>query len=1009
MNSCVSKRSTRFVAILTALVILTGQKVLLFGQVSVFGLPGSSGPTQVDERTAKIELALETARVAAEAEMFDLSFDAVKRVCAEGPPIAKPQLQSSLLGGAQANAATRVIAGRVANQVPEVTVQYAAKLFGIVDKWKAKQAPAEKIAEALEQIVFPTGRPNEIMMFNNVPPTNTNSYSYEFSFTKAKPARYLAFEMIELAGKTQTLTGLVEKLEKLRALPSSQAPAVAMLVYAKRVLGQAGEAAKLLEDLLANPVAVDHSLPLYYALTQSVPEGGEASIVSAKTSVPLLNKLLKQNVMRMDIRAAILQQIKQVIESGDQAGFDSYVAMVVESINQVQGGNQNTINYMLENFYRSLADECKRQGKAAMAFEISTRAVDVRADLGQGSVMDVDMMASFAELKPDVQLKALRKMLVDRPLVKLEQFNFAEAPQSIAAPEFFHVKPANEKLKQLLPYEGAKSISLLDLLLNQTESQGNYPALVKELLSNAKENDDVKRFLTVWLNLRNEMRGKPIDEELAKLAKFESDKEYIDWWMNVPSPAAFELVLLRMRKETLSTELQTALDVKDSDVQPAYSSSEIRYQRRLATDKSLVNANRLKHWVVSNEPINWQGEDRPPVWTVNDKQRIECFGGAWYGQLIFRYPLPVNSSIKFTADHTDKKTDGLYCGGVTMLSLEQQQSMCYAMAPNTRMLGLFNAQSSKPARAFEGILKENSLNLKMGEKALEVLEHDAKTVPFVGLASYGARASAFSEVVITSPTAIPREVPMLDEGLTGWSAGLFGHTLPKLTGHIVSNEPGIQTSDGAQNLSPIWRIVDNELRAGKPKSDDDQAKQSDDAEQTQPQVPDPFSTDEENAQNASQTKPLQSNMTYSRPLCEGEHVEYEFYHTPETQNASPSLGRIAYLMRDGKISLKWISTSNRARKATEESNFLGDDPNAEVLAPVKLELNAWNRVQLKIEGGKVVLSVAGTDVYRRPLEKETVARFGFYCEPQKDQVQIRNVILKGDWPTELPKDLWELN
>jgi Protein of unknown function (DUF1583) len=963
---------------------------------------------EVDDRNAKIGLALDAARVAAEAELFDLSFEAVKRACGEGPPIAKPQIQSSLLGG-QTNNTPRVVAGRPGYQVPEVSVQYGAKLFSLVDKWKSKKAPPERVLEALEQLVFPISRPNEILLLSNAPSVSPNSSSYDFIFAKPKTTRYLSFELIELAGKNQTLPALVEKLEKMRVHPNSQSQATAMLIYAQRVSGQKDAAAKSLDDLLAHPVSIESTLPLYHALTQVIPDVGETSIIPVKTSVPLLTKLLKQNVTRMDIRAAILELVQQVIASGNQADFDACVAMVVDMINQMPGAEQNTINYMLENFYRNLVEECKRQGKAAMAVEISTRAVDVRAELGlgwQGSTIEAGEMASFAELQPDVLRRTLRKILIDRPLVKLEQLNLALRPQVSAAPDFFHLSKATEKLERFSPYPGSKAISLLDLLLNQSDNEGQAGAVVKELLANASENNDVKRFLAGWLNLRNEMQGRPVDSELAKLANFESDKEYIDWWKSLPMPAAIELFYQRTRKGTVNEELQVAFEQKFTDEQPLNVVSEARYRRRLAAEKSLVDANRLKHWIVSYEPISWQNEDIVPFWTIDEKQKAESLGGAWYSQLIFRYPLPANSSIKFTADRRDRKMDGLYCGGVTTLSFDEQQGVCYAIAPNVRVLGQFTSQSANPTRVIEGTFKDNLLNMKMGEKTIDVLDYSAKTIPFVGLASYGVRPSAFSDVVIATPAQLLREVSMLDEELTGWTASLLQHGLPKLAGRIESAESNDPASYENLEVSPMWTVVDNELRAGKSLAEVEDPKSKKDANEHQSEST--LEPESDQGLVSSPRQANQSNMTYSRPLCEDEQIEYEFYHQPEIQNASPSIGRIAYLIRDGKITLKWIATNQVTRQAEAEPNYLGDDPAAEILAPVKLEANAWNRVQVRIEKGKAIISIAGADVYRRPLEKNHVSRFGFYCNPQEDQVRIRKVVLKGDWPTVLPKDLWEL-
>lgn len=979
---------------LVSLTILTFSKAAVLGQALLpTTLFRTTGVSEVDDNSAKMGLALEAARVAAEAEMFELSFEAVKRVCAEGPPIAKPQIQSSLLGGQSSQ--LRSSAGRPVAEVPDFASQYGAKLFNIVDIWKAKQAPQEGIVDALEKIVFPTGRPNEIMLLNNAPTANRGSYSYEFSFAKPPTVRYLAFELIELAAKNKSLPRLIDKLEKLKTHPSSQTQAVAMLVYAHRVSGQMDAAAKVLESLVTKPVAVDHAMPLFTALSQTVPESAETSVLSTASTLPILSKFLEQNVTRMDIRGAILHQIKQVIQIGDQAAFDAYVAMVVESIHKMPGSDQNSINYMLDNFYRSLIEECKKQGKTAMATEVSARAVEVRTELGQTTVLEIDTMASFAELQPDARLKALRKMLIERPLVKLEQLSFAAYPQGQSVPEFFHLSSTAEKLKQFLPYRGAKSVSLLDLLLNQTEVESNQATLVKELLENANENNDVKRFLAIWINLRNEMRGKPVDTELSKLANFENEKEYIDWWKVLPVPAAIELLQARMRQGPLSTEFQAELQTRLNNQQSLHVFSEIRYQQRLAADKSLVNANRLKHWIVSYEPANF-GDEHVPIWSIKDKKQIECFGGAWYGQLIFRYPVPANSTIQFSADRTEKKTEGLYCGGVTLVNLDDQQGICYAMAPNSRNLGQFAAAYANPTRAFEASFTDKALKMKIGSKVVDVLDFTASTVPFVGLASYGAKPSAYSEIAITSPSEIPREVPLLDAGLTGWNTGLSRHPLPKLNGHIETDGNVTAAPNEASGGPPMWTFVDNELRAGKSQSIDLETAS---AEEPEAQLYNPFG---ESGSNPA-TKSSFSCLNYSRPLCEGERFEYEFFHQSDTQNASPSIGRIAYIIREGKVTLRWISSNN----SSDATNHEGEDPAAEVLAPVKLEPNAWNRVQMRIESGKIVMAVSGTDVYRRPVDKEEVLRFGFYCNPRKDKVRVRNVVLKGDWPTELPKDLWE--
>ncbi len=200
-------------------------------------------------------------------------------------------------------------------------------------------------------------------------------------------------------------------------------------------------------------------------------------------------------------------------------------------------------------------------------------------------------------------------------------------------------------------------------------------------------------------------------------------------------------------------------------------------------------------------------------------------------------------------------------------------------------------------------------------------------------------------------------------------------------------------------------MMENELRAGiavPSNGDDESHSESNEL----------LSEDHAEEPHQHSHPPRRSCIGYTRPLFEGERVEYEFYHQPNVHNASLSIDRLAYHLRDGKVLLQWITSSDAESDPESKLPPTGADPEAENLAPVMLEVNAWNRMQVRIERvqevTKVVLAINGMDVYRRALNAESLNRFGFYCDPEKDDVRIRKVMLSGDWPAELPADLWEL-
>ena len=113
------------------------------------------------------------------------------------------------------------------------------------------------------------------------------------------------------------------------------------------------------------------------------------------------------------------------------------------------------------------------------------------------------------------------------------------------------------------------------------------------------------------------------------------------------------------------------------------------------------------------------------------------------------------------------------------------------------------------------------------------------------------------------------------------------------------------------------------------------------------------------------------------------------------------------MVRDGKVVLHWITSPGNVTRTGISVTNQAEDPNAETLAPVKLEVDEWNRGAIRLEKGFVTLSINGVDVYRRETESKAPQQFGFFCDPSTDAVRIRKVVLSGNWPTEVPADLWQ--
>ncbi len=113
------------------------------------------------------------------------------------------------------------------------------------------------------------------------------------------------------------------------------------------------------------------------------------------------------------------------------------------------------------------------------------------------------------------------------------------------------------------------------------------------------------------------------------------------------------------------------------------------------------------------------------------------------------------------------------------------------------------------------------------------------------------------------------------------------------------------------------------------------------------------------------------------------------------------------MLEGGRVRLHWLPTVREVQAGGIAVDNLADDPQAEQLSNAKLNNDQWNKVSLRIDSQHIVLSINGSDVYRRPIPANNTTEFGWLSDPEKPSIRIRNATLSGNWPSQLPADLWE--
>ena len=143
-------------------------------------------------------------------------------------------------------------------------------------------------------------------------------------------------------------------------------------------------------------------------------------------------------------------------------------------------------------------------------------------------------------------------------------------------------------------------------------------------------------------------------------------------------------------------------------------------------------------------------------------------------------------------------------------------------------------------------------------------------------------------------------------------------------------------------------------------------------------------------------------LYYQRPLLDGDSISYDFYYRPGTTAVHPALGHVAFLfdpdgielhpITDGYFDQTYSDRSERQAVPQQGSPTPGD-----VLQP-----NAWNRVELVTNQGMVQISLNGKRLLSQPIAKNSERHFGLFYFADRSNVRVKNVVLQGSWPTEIP-------
>ena len=254
---------------------------------------------------------------------------------------------------------------------------------------------------------------------------------------------------------------------------------------------------------------------------------------------------------------------------------------------------------------------------------------------------------------------------------------------------------------------------------------------------------------------------------------------------------------------------------------------------------------------------------------------------------------------------------------------------------------------------------------------VRVSRHEFKESPrpwFALLANSSTSRPILQNVRITGQPEIPTEIDLLAADKPMWNINRGKKEQPDQ--HQYNQRyfsRGISHRQG--NTVPIdsWTLKDGEVTAGS---------LTEDYQQT----------------------PIfeESWVPYSRPMLEDGEFEFEMFADAKKKNlCHVSIGRVALLLKEDGVWRHEI-VAGRDENGVADKKIDGSEA-------MELKDGDWNQILLRLAGDKATLLVNDAEVATIDVVDAKELRFpGLFRYVDQSNAQIRNVKLRGSWPTSLP-------
>lgn len=974
----------------------------------------------------RFEQAMQIARLAAERDLTELNLRAVRESLQAGPPVVPTST------AAEARALRLAQRGIDEGSIDPVAPKVLSNLVELERLWEEHHAAPQGVYEVLKIAVLPPGRPTEIFLY--APPPNPRAL---------RRMRSAGAMLAAWAVRADKVDELKKAIDARKGQPLAELPATILTAQLALASGDDAGAIAALRTLAERMKKDSLRTTAELACHAALPAIDRRQAEISKEALAVLDgctRGFETNYQPEPLGSLLILLARRQSELGDTAGvrkrLDAYTEAMEKNASRYSGDYSL---FVRRQYLQRVASEFARESLWSDALTALGRYADAPSYSG-GDPPVTDALARltrrFAAATPAPErYKALHDWTLPAKDRRSIRILAALGTRDLAPDAFTHAGETDRKGNG--PPSAEDSIlSTAAALIEAARQAGTLDQLADEARTAAEqkiENAETLHILVELARGRGTAVVPRLESRLAELVKQNRERErdrvkagnatgstasnsrnFVKFPWNDTLAARAALAASDRTVAELGRRLTLAL------VDRAEKSSDYPVLAALRADLAAFAARRSGGSGLAGAPLPsaWHAADvrpgselaangTPPVWVAGERYVAHPAGSA-ADLLMFDVPLTGTYELSVDAYTGTGVSSAVAHNGLCFLPAQASAGGKVSTVGQGETIDV----PWKLSRA-EGF---NRLTIQAAPGKVRYLvnghlfyedDDPSPTSPWLGLATDLTRTSAWRNLTLSGRPVIPREVHLTHgDRLEGWVSSFYGESQPsRRTDQVVDAYGNITLAAGAQRRRPR-----GSNRAKRPRPtvnvDDYDWAAKDGIIHGRRKLPDPTAVNYYDASSLSGVAEAeQSRLYYHRPLEDGDVITYEFLYEPGQVMVHPSVDRVAYLIEPGGVRLHWMTTGGTDLSGLPADNAIDDPASRRGPAALPLKAGEWNAVKLAISGGKVAIELNGQPVFERILEPTLGRQFGLFHYRDQTSAQVRNVVLRGNWPASVPDRL----